>query len=91
MAQSALKSFTSANSITEYSGKCIDDKFLPVINPAMLSLNPRLSLCGIKARRISINYISGNLTVKKVSNEQARGIDDEAEARVVLAEALRSP
>ena len=33
----ALKYYTSVNSITEYSGRCVDDKFLPVINPAMLS------------------------------------------------------
>ena len=36
----ALKFFTSVNSITEYSGKCVDDKYLPVINPAMLSFKP---------------------------------------------------
>ena len=30
----ALKYYTSVNSITEYSGRCVDDKFLPVINPA---------------------------------------------------------
>ena len=32
----SLKFFTSVNSITEYSGRCVEDKFLPVINPALL-------------------------------------------------------
>ena len=86
-----LKSFTSANSITEYSGKCIDDKFLPVINPAMLSFKPEAKPMWDKSKENIINYISGNLTVKKVTNEQARGIDDEAEARVFLQEALDHP
>ena len=27
-------------SITEYSGRCIDDKYLPAINPAMLAFKP---------------------------------------------------
>jgi hypothetical protein len=31
----ALQNFTSERSITEHSGRLIDDKFLPVINPAM--------------------------------------------------------
>ena len=86
-----LKSFTSANSITEYSGKCIDDKFLPVINPAMLSFKPEAKPMWDKSKENIINYISGNLTVKKVSNDQARGIDDEAEAREFLQEALDHP
>ena len=86
-----LKSFTSANSITEYSGKCIDDKFLPVINPAMLSFKPEAKPMWDKSKENILNYISGNLTVKKVSNDQARGIDDEAEAREFLQEALDHP
>ena len=29
----ALKYYTPINSITEYSGKVVEDKFLPIINP----------------------------------------------------------
>src|SRR5210317_2639496 len=36
----ALKYFTKINSVTEYSGKVVDQKFLPVINPAMLAFKP---------------------------------------------------
>ena len=36
----ALQFFTRERSITEHSGRLIDDKFLPVINPAMLSFKP---------------------------------------------------
>ena len=36
----ALKNYTKSTSVTEYSGRVIDDKFLPVINPAMLSFKP---------------------------------------------------
>ena len=36
----SLKYFTKINSVTEYSGKKVDKKFLPVINPAMLAFKP---------------------------------------------------
>ena len=36
----ALKYFTKINSVTEYSGKKVDGKFLPVINPSMLAFKP---------------------------------------------------
>ena len=47
----ALKSYTKCTSITEYSGRCVDDKFLPVINPAMLTFNQRQSQHGKKAKQ----------------------------------------
>ena len=36
----ALKYYTKINSVTEYSGKKVEEKFLPVINPAMLTFKP---------------------------------------------------
>ena len=36
----ALKYFTKINSVTEYSGKKVEEKFLPVINPSMLAFKP---------------------------------------------------
>ena len=57
----------------------------------MLSFKPEAKPMWDKSKENIINYISGNLTVKKVTNEQARGIDDEAEARVFLQEALDHP
>ena len=36
----ALKHFTKENSVTEYSGRVVNDKYLPVINPAMLTFKP---------------------------------------------------
>ena len=87
----SLKYFTKVNSITEYSGKCIEDKFLPVINPAMLSFKPEAKPLWDKSKANIIDYISGNLTVKKVTNEEAMGIDNEEDARTFLQEALDHP
>jgi len=36
----ALKYFTKITSVTEYSGKKVESKYLPVINPAMLAFKP---------------------------------------------------
>ena len=35
-----FKNFTRKTSITEYNGKIVDDKFLALINPAMMKLKP---------------------------------------------------
>ena len=84
----SLKYFTKMNSITEYSGKCIDDKFLPVINPAMLSFKPEAKPLWDRSKANIIDYISGNLTVKKVTSENAIGIDNVQELYRFLDNAL---
>ena len=83
----SLKFFTSVNSITEYSGRCVEDKFLPVINPAMLSFKPEAKPLWDKSKANIIDFISGDLVVKKVSNEQAIGITDSKELHRFLIEA----
>ena len=35
-----FKNFTRKTSITEYNGKIVDDKFLALINPAMIKFRP---------------------------------------------------
>ena len=84
----ALKYYTSVNSITEYSGRCVEDKFLPVINPAMLSFKPEAKPLWDESKNNIQQFISGDLVVAKVSEEQAVGIDDEAQARQFLQDAL---
>ena len=84
----SLKVFTSVNSITEYSGRCVQDKFLPVINPAMLSFKPEAKPLWDKSKTNIIDFISGDLVVKKVTEEQALGIDNEEDALKFLQEAL---
>jgi DNA polymerase I-like protein with 3'-5' exonuclease and polymerase domains len=87
----ALKSYTSANSITEYSGRCIDDKFLPAINPAMLSFKPEAKPLWDESKKNIIEYISGDLVVEKVTSENALGIDTVEEAKGFLEKALAHP
>ena len=63
----SLKYFTSINSITEYSGRCVEDKFLPVINPAMLSFKPEAKPLWDESKTNITKFISGDLVVAKVT------------------------
>ena len=53
----AVKYYTKVNSVTEYSGKLLDGKFLPIINPSMLALNQRQNLRG-KVQKLTYLSIS---------------------------------
>ena len=72
----ALKYYTPINSITEYSGKVVADKFLPIINPSMLAFKPEAKPTWEASKRNILDYISGDLTETVIRPEQVLGIDD---------------
>ena len=80
--------YTKATSVTEYSGRVIDDKFLPVINPAMLSFKPEAQPMWDESKNNIIKFISGDLKVVKVTEENAIGIDNVQELYRFLDNAL---
>lgn len=57
----ALKYFTKINSVTEYSGKRVEKKFLPVINPSMLAFKPEAKRTWEDSKSNIIKYISGEI------------------------------
>ena len=87
----ALKYFTKINSITVYSGKKIDDKFLATINPAMLAFKPEARGTWERSRDSILNYISGNIVDAVIDDTIARGIQDTVEANAWFREALAHP
>jgi len=86
----ALKYYTSATSITEYSGKLLDDKFLPIINPSMLAFKPEARPAWETSKRNILDYISGDLTDTVVRPEQAIGIQDAEVANEWLCRCINS-
>lgn len=72
----ALKYFTKINSVTEYTGRIVDDKFLPVINPAMLAFKPEAKKTWEESRDNIIKYIKGELKQEKLDDDQCYGITD---------------
>jgi hypothetical protein len=72
----ALKYYTKINSITEYSGKLVDEKFLPIINPSMLAFKPEAKPTWEASKRNILDYISGDLTETVIRPEQVIGIQN---------------
>ena len=72
----ALKCYTKINSITEYSGKLLHKKFLPIINPAALGFKPEIKPIWESSLSNVIAYITGELEDPSIEPEQAIGIQD---------------
>ena len=77
----SLKYFTKINSVTEYTGKKVDEKFLPVINPAMLKFKPEAKKTWETSKDNIIKYIKGEIKDVVIDESIAFGI-----TRTVLAE-----
>ena len=77
----ALKYFTKINSVTEYSGKKVEGKFLPVINPAMLAFKPEARKTWESSKDSIIAYINGEIEDVIIDETIARGIQDTEEAK----------
>ena len=82
-----LKYFTKINSVTEYTGRIVDGKYLPTINPAMLAFKPEAKKTWIESRDNIVKYIKGELKQEKLSNDQIFGITDSKELSRFLIEA----
>ena len=84
----ALKYFTKINSVTEYSGKKVDDKFLPVINPAMLAFKPEAKRTWQESVKNIHSYISGAIEDVVIDNSIAFGIQEQ---RQIIYRAIKDP
>ena len=84
----ALIFFTNERSVTEHSGRLIDNKFLPVINPAMLSFKPEARRTWEQSVGNIVGYIEGSLKPVEYSTEKFRGIDNKEEAVQYLKAAI---
>jgi|TARA_R110000744_G_scaffold96058_4_gene185518 DNA polymerase I-like protein with 3'-5' exonuclease and polymerase domains len=87
----ALKYFTSINSITEYSGKKVEEKFLPIINPAMLAFKPEAQRTWDDSKQSITEYITDNKEDTVITTYNAWGIQDTAEANAFFQAAIDAP
>ena len=83
-----LKYYTKINSITEYTGRVVEDKFLPVINPAMLAFKPEAKKSWEESRDNIIAYIAGELKQEKLGSDDIFGITDTDELNKFLQDAI---
>ena len=85
-----FKYFTKKTSITAENGRLINDKYLPVINPAMITFRPEAKKAFEEAVQNIKDYISGDLKVHEIPEEFKIGIENTEEAYVFLTSALVS-
>ena len=84
----SLKYFTKINSVTEYSGKKVEEKFLPVINPAMLKFKPEAKKTWEESKESIIKYINGEIEEVVIDENIAFGIQNTGDCNNYLREAL---
>ena len=86
----ALKYYTKINSVTEYSGRKVDSKFLPVINPSMLAFKPEAKPTWENSKASIISYINGEINDVVIDESIARGIQDTQEANAWIKDAIEN-
>lgn len=86
-----FKYYTKLNAITTYSGKLVDEKFLPVINPAMVSFKPEAKRPWEESRDKITQYIKGELSDQEIDSENFLGIEDNKLALQYIQEAIDYP
>lgn len=84
----ALKYFTKINSVTEYSGKKVEGKFLPVINPAMLAFKPEARRTWEDSKASIIQHIRGEIEDAVIDESIAFGIQDTETANDYIRDAI---
>ena len=84
----SLKYYTNVTSIMEYSGKVVDEKFIPVINPSMLAFKPEVKSLWEDSKDNIAEYISGQKKVVVIDEDMAFGITDTEEAYKFIEDAL---
>ena len=87
----ALKYFTKITSVTEYSGKKIEGKFLPVINPAMLAFKPEARNTWESSKDNIISHIRGEIEDVVIDESIAFGIQDTEIANEFIRTAIEHP
>lgn len=84
----SLKYFTKYTAITSYSGRLVDEKFLPTINPAMIRFKPEAKKPWIESRNNIIKYVKGENSEAEIDKTQFVGIEDEEEALQYVRDAI---
>ena len=84
-----LKNFTKETKVMTYSGKRVDKKFLPIINPSMLTFKPEAKNMWDSSKQSIIDYITGKVEEADITEEIAFGINDTEKANQYLREAIK--
>jgi len=84
----AMKYYTKLSSVTEYSGKKVEKKFLPIINPAMLAFKPEAKKVWEDGKQSILEYINDEKEDVVIDSSIAFGIQDTEEANDFIRAAI---
>ena len=85
-----LKYFTKVTQVTQYAGTVIDNKFLPIINPSMLTFKAEAKKLWDDSLESILGYITGEKKKADVSDEKFVGIRDTDEAITYIQKCIDS-
>ena len=86
----AMKYYTKLSSVTEYSGKKVEGKFLPVINPAMLAFKPEARKTWEESVKSIHAHVAGEIEDVIIDSSIAFGIQDTEEANEFIRAAIKA-
>jgi len=84
----ATKEYAKVTSVTNYAGQLINDKFIPISNPAMLAFKPEGKPDFQRAVDKIHKYIEGQL--KPIAEGDYKGINNTEQAKEFFEEVLRN-
>ena len=84
----AAKEYAKITSVTNYAGQLVNEKFIPISNPAMLAFKPEGKPDFERALDKIHKHINGE--VRGVKQGDFAGIDDEEQAREFFQEVLEN-
>lgn len=87
----AVKHYTKSASVTEHSGKIVDEKFIPIINPAMLAFKPEIEKLWLSSKKSVIDFVTGNKQPVTYKSGNIKGIQTKEEALAYIQAAIDSP
>ncbi len=83
-----VKMYAKVTSVTSYTGQLVNEKFLPLINPAMIRFKPEAQRPLTESVENIVLHVSGNAKTFQIDDSKIRGISDTAEAVQYLKDAL---
>jgi DNA polymerase I-like protein with 3'-5' exonuclease and polymerase domains len=86
-----VKQYTKNCSVTDHSGKVVDEKYIPIINPAMITFKPEVEKLWLESKDNLLKYVLGQQKVVSYDESKFYGIQDEQEAFDYVTAAINSP
>ncbi|MEK9954996.1 MAG: DNA polymerase, partial [Pelagibacteraceae bacterium] len=87
----ALKYYTKVTQVMQYAGTLVDEKFLPTINPSMLSFKPEAKPLWEKSIENIIGYVEGTKKKAIIDDERFLGIEDTQQALDYIQKCIDAP